>query len=402
MEAVLVAVVVAVEEAPLAAVAGVEAVDDRREAARAPPLRDQLRLRVGAEQQRHAARRTRGSSRPAGSGLSGSSSCRPWVGSFRVVLQGGQQLVEPLEALAPELAVAAPASAVASRSGSARRWLSRTVARRLREISPACSSTFRCRETAGWDIRERRGELGRRSPPLPSAARGSRGGSGRRARRTLRRARSAITRSLYNESVMVLSSQPRPASLSAAAMPSASMRAQPVGPRGRPSAPSRRPPPPAPPAPPPASSRWPPRGRERPLHRLGAGSRTASPFPDARRCTAHAATASATQRAAPRLRRAALAPHSQPRRQLLRAVGGDLLEPVRHPRVREALVERGPGKRARSRPGGRVRRPRPPSTSRRTAPAMAGWRTRPRRPCGRRRAARGRRASSATRSARAA
>ena len=44
-----------------------------------------------------------------------------------------------------------PAShTVASLSGSASRWLSRAVARRVREISPARSSTLRCREIAGW------------------------------------------------------------------------------------------------------------------------------------------------------------------------------------------------------------------------------------------------------------
>ena len=36
-------------------------------------------------------------------------------------------------------------------SGSASRWLRRAVAWRVREISPACSSTLRCREIAGCD-----------------------------------------------------------------------------------------------------------------------------------------------------------------------------------------------------------------------------------------------------------
>ena len=65
-------------------------------------------------------------------------------------LQCRQQVVEPLVALVPEPLVTGR-HVVTSRSGSASRRLSRAVARRVRETRPACSSTFRCRETAGWD-----------------------------------------------------------------------------------------------------------------------------------------------------------------------------------------------------------------------------------------------------------
>src|SRR6202171_3610594 len=40
----------------------------------------------------------------------------------------------------------------ASRSGAVSRWLARHLPDRLREMRAACSSTFRCRETAGSDI----------------------------------------------------------------------------------------------------------------------------------------------------------------------------------------------------------------------------------------------------------
>ena len=68
---------------------------------------------------------------------------------FPAGLQCGQQVVEPLVALVPErLADHQASQVVTSRSGSASRRLSRAVARRVRDTRPACSSTFRCRETA--------------------------------------------------------------------------------------------------------------------------------------------------------------------------------------------------------------------------------------------------------------
>ena len=72
---------------------------------------------------------------------------------------GREQLLQPLVALLPVLAGTGPASPrLPERLGP--RWLSRAVARRVREINPAGSSTLRCREIAGWDIVERRRELG--------------------------------------------------------------------------------------------------------------------------------------------------------------------------------------------------------------------------------------------------
>lgn len=70
---------------------------------------------------------------------------------------------------------------VASRSGSASRWLSRAVARRRREMSPACSSTFKCRETAGWVISKGAASSATVASPAVRREDGTTGGIGERA-----------------------------------------------------------------------------------------------------------------------------------------------------------------------------------------------------------------------------
>ena len=58
--------------------------------------------------------------------------------------------VETVEGHGPEASEAIQSAA--SRSGAVSRWLARHLPDRVREMRAACSSTLRCRETAGIDI----------------------------------------------------------------------------------------------------------------------------------------------------------------------------------------------------------------------------------------------------------
>ena len=135
------------------------------EAAWAEPLGQQLGLRVGAVDELARARPTsRSRLTSGGAGLGGEAHGGVVVtGRFLPVWRPGARppahrpgamraARRAARSSPPRTRGSPPASRHASRRGSARRWLRRAVARRLRVIRPASSSTRRCLEMAGWEI----------------------------------------------------------------------------------------------------------------------------------------------------------------------------------------------------------------------------------------------------------
>ena len=212
VEAVVVAVVVAVDVPPAAAVADVVSFDDHlvlraaRATGRAAPDRCSARKTRsrGASNSRvmsmngtpGSARDLRGSHDRAPPSLASSAESGSVIRPGRPGAPRAARRV--VRGSRPSTPGSAASHSVASRSGSASRWLSRAVARRVREIEPRPLEHLEVARDRRLRHRERRRQLRRPSGPRRSAGRGSPGGSGRRGPRRRRQ----VIGCIYNHHVM--------------------------------------------------------------------------------------------------------------------------------------------------------------------------------------------------------